>query len=280
MISVPEDFSKITLSPGFLLSMQVYDMPEISTELRVDGQGDVAVPLSGKVHVAGLTIPEAQHVIEQRFAEKRILRNPEINLDVAQYAADNVSVLGEVQTPGRIQLLAPHSLPDVLAMVGGETQTAGAAIIIRRTVAGQEQTQKIPYARSGNSDEVRNIMIQPGDTVVVPRAGIVYILGGVNRPGGYVMQEDGTLDVAQALSLAYGTTLNAAIGSMRVVRKRPDGTLQTIPVSYNKITKGKEVPLQLQAEDILYTPVSKLKSVATAGIAGSTASAVIYTQNR
>ncbi|HTF69928.1 MAG TPA: polysaccharide biosynthesis/export family protein, partial [Edaphobacter sp.] len=146
MILVPEDFSKLTLSPGFLLGMQVYDMPEISTQLRVDANGEVAVPMSGKVHVAGLTLPEAQHAIEQRFAEKHILRNPEINLDIAQYAANNVSVLGEVQTPGRIQLLAPHSLSDVLAMVGGETQVAGETIVIRRTVDGQEQIQKLRYA--------------------------------------------------------------------------------------------------------------------------------------
>jgi polysaccharide export outer membrane protein len=121
-------------------------------------------------------------------------------------------------------------------------------------------------------------MIKPGDTVVVPRAGIVYILGAVNRPGGYVMQEDGTLDVAQALSLAYGTALSAAVGSIHVVRKRPDGSLEEIPVSYRKITKGKEIPLQLHAEDIVYVPVSKLKAVATAGLVGSTSSALIYTQ--
>jgi len=278
LLLVPEDFSKITLAPGFLLAMQVYDMPEISTELRVDADGDVAVPMSGKVHVAGLTLPDAQHAIEERLQEKQILRHPEVNLDIAQYAANNVSVLGEVETPGRVQLLAPRSLPDVLAMVGGETQMAGTTIIIRRMVDGQEQSEKIQYARSGNSDEIRTVMIKPGDTVVVPRAGIVYILGAVNRPGGYVMQEDGTLDVAQALSLAYGTALNAAVGSIHVVRKRPDGSLEEIPVSYRKITKGKEIPLQLHAEDIVYVPVSKLKAVATAGLVGSTSSALIYTQ--
>ena len=94
------------------------------------------------------------------------------------------------------------------------------------------------------------------------------------------MQEDGTLDVAQALALAYGTTLNAAISSIRIVRKHTDGTLQEIPVSYRKITKGKEPPPQLQAEDILYVPISKVKAVATAGLVGSTASALIYTENR
>ena len=280
LVLVPEDFSKVRIGPGFLLNMQVYDMPEISTQLRVDDQGDVAVPMSGRVHVAGLTLPEAQHAIEQQLAEKRILKHPEINLDIAQYGANNVSVIGEVETPGRVQLLAPRSLPDVLAMVGGETQTAGSTIIIRRMVNGQEQVQKIRYARSGNSDEIKNTMIQPGDAVVVPRAGIVYILGAVNRPGGYVMQEDGTLDVAQALSLAYGTALNAAVGSIHVVRKRPDGGLEEIPISYRKITKGEAVPLQLQAEDIVYVPVSKLKAVATAGLVGTTSSALIYTQTR
>jgi polysaccharide export outer membrane protein len=122
-------------------------------------------------------------------------------------------------------------------------------------------------------------MVQPGDTVVVPRAGIVYVLGGVNRPGGYVMQEDGKLDVAQALSLAYGTSINAAVGSIRVVRKQPDGSLQTIPISYPKITSGKEKPIMLQAEDIVYVPISKIKSVLSAGLAASTSSAAIYTMH-
>jgi polysaccharide export outer membrane protein len=279
LIIVPEDFSKLTLAPGFLLNLQVYDMPEISSQLRIDDKGDIAVPLAGKVHVAGLTLPLAQAVIEKKLIDAEVLKSPEINLDVAQYAADNVSVLGEVQTPGRVQLLAPHNLPDVLAMVGGETQTAGDIISIRRIVDGKEQTQNITYSRSGNSDDIRNIMVQPGDTVVVPRAGIVYVLGGVNRPGGYVMQEDGKLDVAQALSLAYGTSINAAVGSIRVVRKQPDGSLQTIPISYPKITSGKEKPIMLQAEDIVYVPISKIKSVLSAGLAASTSSAAIYTMH-
>ena len=277
LVIVPEDFSKLTLAPGFLLSLQVFDMPEISSEVRVSDSGDVEIPMAGKVHVAGLTLPQAQTAIVQQLVQKQILQNPEINLDVVQYAANNVSVIGEVATPGRIQLLAPHSLPDVLAMVGGETSLAGTTISIRRVVDGKEQVQNIQYARSGDSTDIRNIMIEPGDTVVVPRAGIVYVLGGVNRPGGYVMQEDGKLDVAQALSLAYGTATNAAVGSIRVVRKDPTGKLVTIPVSYKKITSGKETPLVLQAEDIVYVPVSKLKAIATAGLSTSTSSALIYT---
>jgi polysaccharide biosynthesis/export protein len=278
--AVPEDFSRLTLNSGFLLSMTVYDMPEISGELRVDDSGDVDVPMAGELHVSGMTLPQAKLAIQQKLTDEQILKNPKINLDVLQYAGDNITVLGEVGAPGRVQLLAPHSLSDVLGMVGGETQLAGDTIEIRRTVNGNPQTQQIKYARSsGNSDEIKAFMIQPGDTISIPRAGIVYVMGAVNRPGGYVMQEDGQLNVSQALSLAYGTTINAATGEIRVIRKDAQGKLHEIPISYSKITKGKEDPMTLQAEDMVYVPVSKVKTAFTSGMGmmTSTASALIYT---
>jgi polysaccharide export outer membrane protein len=277
LVVVPEDFSKLTLAPGFLLNLQVYDMPEINSQLRVDESGNVNLPLAGAVHVAGLTLPQAQTAITKKLVDAEMLQNPEINLDVAQYAGDNVTVLGEVQNPGRVQLLAPHALSDVLAMVGGTTIAAGNQITIRRTVDGRIENEQVSYSRSGNSDDIRNIVVQPRDTITVPRAGIVYVLGGVNRPGGYIMQEDGTLDVAQALSMAYGTTLNAAVGSIRVVRKHSNGTLETIPIFYGKVTSGKEKPMELHAEDIVYVPISKIKSILTAGISAAASSAAIYT---
>jgi polysaccharide biosynthesis/export protein len=279
--AVPEDFSKLTLSSGFLLSMTVYDMPEISGELRVDDSGNVDVPMAGELHVTGMTLPQAKLAIQQKLSDSEILKNPKINLDVVQYSAgDNITVLGEVGAPGRVQLLAPHSLSDVLGMVGGETQIAGNTIEVRRMVEGNPQTQEVKYSRSsGNSDAIKAFMIQPGDTISIPRAGIVYVMGAVNRPGGYVMQEDGQLNVSQALSLAYGTAINASVDSIRVIRKDAQGKLHEIPISYSKITKGKEDPMTLQAEDMVYVPVSKVKTVFTSGmgIMSSTASALIYT---
>ena len=278
--AVPEDFSKLTLSSGFLLSMTVYDMPEISGELRVDDSGNVDVPMSGELRVAGMTLPQAKVAIQQKLVDAQILKNPKINLDVVQYAGENVTVTGEVGSPGRIQLLVPHSLSDVLGMVGGETQLAGSTIEVRRTVDGVLQTQTVKYARStGNDDEIKAFMIKPGDTITIPRAGIIYVMGAVNRPGGYLMQEDGNLNVTQALSLAMGTAMNAQVDSIRVVRKDANGKLTEIPISYSKISKGKVQPLTLQAQDLVYVPVSKIKTVFSQGlgIMSSTASALIYT---
>ena len=277
--SVPDDFSTVTLAPGYLLDMTVYDMPEISGQLRVGSDGNITVPMAGPLHVDGLTLTQTQDAIVGKLKDAQILKDPKINLDIAQYAVSNVTVLGEVQAPGRVQLLAPHSLPDVLAMVGGETVTAGDTVEIRHYVNGRMETKTVNYARSKNTAAAQDIVVRPGDTVTVPRAGIVYVLGAVTRPGGYVLQEDGQLNVAEALSLAQGTSLNAAVGSIRIVHKNPDGTLTETPVQFRKIVKGKAVSPMLHAEDILYVPVSKSKTVLSAslGLITSTSSALIYT---
>ncbi len=271
---VPEDFANLVVQPGFLLDLAVYDMPEISSQLRVDHAGDIAVPLSGTVHVAGLTLPEARERIEQKLVSSGILLHPKTNLDVLQYAGSSVTILGEVQTPGRLPLLAPHSLDDVLAMAGGESQLAGGTVEISHPHDGAAAKRVVHYDRKRSAGQ--DVEIQPGDTVVVPRAGIVYVLGGVHRPGGYLLQEDGTLDVAGAISVASGTTMDASIGSMRIIRKSTDGSLTSLPVAYRKITEGREQPAALHDGDILYVPISKIKSVLSAGIASSASSALIY----
>jgi len=109
-------------------------------------------------------------------------------------------------------------------------------------------------------------MVHDGDTVIVPRAGIVYVLGAVTRPGGYMMQEDGKLDVIQAISLALGTTLQAKTTEIRVIRRKPDGTFTEFSTSYKAITGGQVTPLQLQPQDIVYVPMSKLKIMAVNGM--------------
>lgn len=279
LTAVPDDFANLKLTPGFLLNIQVYGDPELSTQSRVDKEGNVSMPFIGSVHVGDSTIAEAQTLIQDKLRSGEILTNPQVTVNVEQYAASNVTVLGEVQSPGRIQLLAPHSLLDVIGMAGGETNLAGNLVQIKHVNAdGATNSQNYTYTRSSNGDSIRNVEVHPGDTVIVVRAGIVYVLGAVNRPGGYVMQEDGSLNVAQALSLALGTSMQAKISELRVVRHEPDGQLKEIPVSYNGIMKGKERPMALQAEDIVYVPVSKVKALFTSGsaIVGQTASASIY----
>jgi len=274
---IPEDFSTLKLAPGFLLSLDVFDAPEFSSDLRVGEDGDVLVESVGRVHVAGETLAEASAAIANRLEDAKILNHPQINLNVVQYAGQSVTVLGEVHNPGKIELLAPHTLADVMAMSGGATQYAGNEIEIRRRIRNGLQTESVHFSRSAEDATLEDTQVYPGDTVTVRRAGIVYVLGGVNRPGGYIMQEDGELTLTQVLALAYGTSIDAAVSSIRIIRKLPDGKVEQIPVAYRAIMKGKEAPPRLQAEDVVYVPISKTKTVLSAGLLSATAQAAIYT---
>jgi polysaccharide biosynthesis/export protein len=276
LTAIPEDFSTLRLAPGFLLSMDVFDTPEYSLDLRIDSNGNVNVPMIGRLHVSDLTLSEAATKIAASLRDGQILTDPQVNLNVEEYAGREVTVLGEIRSPGRIELLAPRRLDDVIAMAGGETEYAGKTIEIRHAEGVTPRTAVIHYSRSVDNQILSDTVVLPGETVTVKRAGIVYVLGAVNRPGGYLMQQDGDLNVIQALSLAYGTTMPAAVGSMRLIRKKDDGQVQEIPIPYHDMVKGNVPPPQLQAEDVIYVPVSKMKVVLTQSLLTATAQAAIY----
>lgn len=222
-------------------------------------------------------MPEAAKRLEAALKDSQILTQPQVNVDVQQYAGQYVTVTGEVGIPGRVALIAPTSLGEILAEAGGVTPLAGAHIKIRRGADDAVPDQEVPYSRSKSTPETASIILRPGDSIVVPRAGIVYVLGAVNRPGGYLMQEDGKLNVAEALALSGGTVLQANTGGLRVIRRNPDGTVLDFPLSYNGIAKGTQTPLLLQAQDIVYVPMSKVKATlsSTAGIISQAATTII-----
>jgi polysaccharide export outer membrane protein len=276
LVVVPEDFSTLKLAPGFLLSMDVYDAPELAGDFRIDANGDITVPTIGRVHVASETLHEAAAQIETRLREGKILNKPQVNLNISQYAGRNITVLGEVHDPGRMELLAPHNLADIIALAGGETQSAGNTIEIRRQNGQASESQIIHYSRNRDNQILVDSVVLPGDIITVPRAGIVYVLGAVNRAGGFLMQEDGELDVTQALALANGTQMQAAVGSMRILRKLSDGKIEETTIPYGDIVRGKVASPRLRADDVLYVPVSKTKVILGAGVWQFAASAAIY----
>jgi len=274
---VPEDFASLKIAPGFLLAMEVYDTPEYSLELRVDPNGNVSVPLAGNVHLGDLTLSAASEKLAAALRDGKILNDPRVNLNIEEYAGTEVTVLGEVHSPGRVEMLAPKHLDDVIAMAGGETEFAGKIIEVRHAAGVEPRSVTIQYSRNSDNHVLSDTVVRPGDTVTVKRAGIVYVLGAVTRPGGYVMQQDGDLDVTQALSLAYGTTMAASTGPMRLISKIDDGKVEEIPLNYHDIVKGKVPPPQLQAEDVIYVPVSKAKVILASGLVNTgVAAAVIY----
>jgi polysaccharide export outer membrane protein len=277
LVMVPEDFSRLRLAPGFLVSLNVLDDHDFQGYFRVDQDGNIAVPILGTIQVAGETVSEARAQIRKRLLDDRILKDPQVDLNVVEYTAPVVTVIGEVASPGKYPLLAQRKLVDVLALAGGTTIAAGDEIQIVRE-KGNADPVLVHYSRSMNPKAVEDLLVQPGDTVQVKRSGIVYVLGAVVRPGGYVMQEEGTLTVLQAISLANGTTLPASISSIHLLRRNADSAVVDIAVPLDKMSHGKSADMQLRASDVLYVPTSKVKSalINGAAILASATSATIY----
>jgi polysaccharide export outer membrane protein len=277
-IALPKDFSELRVEPGDLLSVNVFDTPELSDAYRVDPEGDLALPLCGKVKVQGLTSPEVAKLLEATLVNDQVLTRPQVNVDVQQYAGHYVTVLGEVSSPGRVTAIAPTKLSDILAQAGGLTSIAGTRIKIRHGEDDTAPEVDVPYSRSESNQQTGSVLVRPGDTIIVPRTGIVYVLGAVYHPGGFVMQEDGKLNVAQALALSGGTMLTAKTNGLRVIRRNPDGTVLDFELSYDGIAKGTQTPLDLQAQDVVYVPMSKVRATltdATAILSAATSAAIV-----
>lgn len=274
---VPPDFAELKLAPGFLVALNVLDDPDFEGSFRVDQQGDLALPVLGNIHVGGETASEARVQIEQRLVHDGILKSPQVNLTVVEYTAPEVTIIGEVNSPGRYPLLAPRSLTDVLALAGGLTITAGDEIRITHAGASAK-TDRIRFSKATSPEVVQDTIVRPGDTVQVMRAGIVYVLGAVSRPGGYIMREDGTMTVLQAISSANGTIMAASVGKIYVLRQEPGGTAIRLELPLGKMQRGKFADMQLHPTDIVYVPNSRVKSVLTSSqsILASATSASIY----
>jgi polysaccharide export outer membrane protein len=274
---VPADFAKLKLAPGFLLTLNVLDDSDFTGAFRVDEQGDISLPVLGAIHVADETAAEARAQIQGMLLNGKILKDPQVDLSVLEYTAPEVTIIGEVASPGKYPLLVSRKLVDILALAGGTTITAGNEVQITHDAADAEPIL-VHYSRATDPKVVANVIVRPGDTVQVKRAGIIYVLGAVTKPGGYVMQEEGTLTLLQAVSLANGTTLPASLGTVYLLRRNLDGSEVDIALPYNKISHGKSADVKLQAADVLYIPTSKLKSSFVNGqsIIASAASASIY----
>lgn len=275
--AVPEDFAKVKLSPGVLLKFGVYDAPEMDATLRVTADGKINVPLVGPLQVDGMTVTEVRAKVTDALVAGEFFKAPQVSVDILQFAPSFVTVFGEVQTPGRFQILAPINLPEALALAGGETAEASTDIQIKHPGAGENNVEDVHYDKELNKGGKEDVTISPGDTITVRRAGVIYVLGSVHRPGGYLMLNRGSLDLLEALSLAGGTALEAATDSIRVLHREDDRIVE-VTVKLNSMTNGKTFSPTLRDKDIVYVPSSKTKSVLVNGAAiiGASVGAILY----
>ena len=246
------------LGTGDLLDISVYNVPELNTKSRLGNNGDVYLPLIDYVHLAGLTVEEAQALIEKRLSDGGFVKNPHVTLNVDQSVSQGASLLGEVARPGVYAIIGEPRLLDVISAAGGFTDKAGQSI----TVTHRNQSDKpvnVPLSRKLTDNPASNILVSPGDTILVHKADVVYVVGEVGRPSGFLMDSD-NLTVLKAIALAGGTTSTARLNGVRILRKGPNGMIET-PVELKKMLQAKVPDLSMKADDILFVPSSARKVI-------------------
>jgi polysaccharide export outer membrane protein len=258
-----EPLGSVLIGAGDLLRISILGATDSDQEVRVSADGNVGLNFIGLVHVAGLSIEQAEAAIAKKLSAGGFYTDPQVLVFQKEYATQGVSVLGEVLKPGVYPVLGSRRLFDVLSLAGGTTEKAGNLITITHR---NTPDQPITIARSADpSTSVKeNVEVFPGDTVVVSKAGIVYVVGSVHKAGGYII-ENGRMTVLQAISMAEGVNPDSAPNKAMLIRNTPEGR-QQIPLPLKKILAAKAPDVPVQAEDIIFIPNSAAKNAGMAGL--------------
>jgi polysaccharide biosynthesis/export protein len=267
------------LGPDDGISVNVVDVSELDAKalgvIRIDHQGNIRLPLAGRVHASGLTVEKLEKEIVTHLSG--VMNDPEVSVSVAEYRSHPVSVLGAVRNPGVYQVTGRKTLFEVLSLAGGLNPDAGNTVKISRPVsAGRLPLPNVTVDQSGQFNigqlNVRKVMdakspeenidVLPNDVITVPKADLVYIVGAVHRSGGFPLAEKEQISVLQAVSLAEGLDRMAAAKSARILRQSTPGAERTeLPINVQQILNGRARDVSLQANDILFIPTNAAKSV-------------------
>jgi polysaccharide export outer membrane protein len=251
------------LGPGDLLDISVFDSPDLVARVRVSSEGEISFPLLGKLRASGMTPQEFQDLIRDQLMKRDFVKDPQVAVFVLEYANQVVYVLGEVAKPGAYPVVGSHRLFDFISAAGGFTPLAGKSIKVT-TQAHPESPVVARFSRALNVS-ADNIEIGIGDTIVVEQAGVIYVVGNVMHPGGFLLDSDQRLTVMKALALAAGTSPGASMKGARLIRATPQSR-QEIPFDLSKVMASKAPDLVLQDQDILYVPNSAMRSGLNRGV--------------
>ncbi len=299
------DFSSsdYRIGPEDLIQISVFEAPDLNRTVRVSADGEISLPLLGSVQAARLTSRELEVVLEE-LLRRTYMKDPHVSVFVKEMRSHPVSVFGAVGKPGVYQIRAAKPLVEVLSMAGGLADDAGDTVIVMRQGglpapalassdddrAGTpdrqgESLKPVPSKAAGDEasgpkairinlkdllqsgDSRYNVLVDPGDIVKVPPAGIVYVVGEVGKPGGFLLKTNENISVLQALALAGGLTRTSAAKHARIIRTdEASGKRTEISLNLNRILADKAADPVLHSKDILFVPNSAGKMVLYRGI--------------
>jgi polysaccharide export outer membrane protein len=286
------------IAAGDFLEVSEFHTPEFRSSLRVATDGTVMLPLAGQVKLAGMSEQQASAAIEKVLLDGGMLLHPQVTVLVTNAVGQDVSVMGEVARPGVYPYTVHHRLLDLVSAASGLTANAGRlvsvfhrddprtahAVVLDPTGTGSTGSAIAGTVRMGTSQAGTiqskadaqadpNPELEPGDTVLVSRAGLVYVIGDVVRPGGFAVDPVQGLTVVQALSLAWGATPNASAAKAILIRDQTGGrTLTTL--NLRRMIRGQDPDQPVRDRDILFVPDSTAKNLMNKSIEAAIQSAI------
>lgn len=231
------------LGAGDAIRIQVFQNPDLTLETRVPESGTITYPLIGSVHIGGLGIGGAEQKIAKALKEGGFVQQPQVNIILVQIRGNQVSVLGQVNRPGRFPLETFNTrISEMLATAGGIAPTGADTVILVGTRNGKALRKEVDVAGLYLSNRLEDdIAVSGGDTLYVHRAPVFYIYGEVQRPGSYRVERNMT--VQQALAQGGGPTVRGTESRLRLHRRQPDGKINQL---------SPELDAAILADDVLY----------------------------
>jgi polysaccharide export outer membrane protein len=252
------------LAPGDLITIRVFEQGDYTPEVRLSAEGTVVLPLIGTVQLSGLTLTQAEQLIEQRLKDAAIYRNPQVTIQLVEGANQQATVAGEVHAA--VPIVGSRRLLDVLALAGGLPATASHIITISRP--GVPEPLVVNLGTDPLRSSLANIPIFPGDTIIVSRIGVVYMVGDFKTPGTIPLTQYAPLTLMQATALSGGLAYQGKYNDVRLIRTVGDHRT-VVKVDIQRILHGKDPDPILQANDIVFLPDDFLKSFIANGNLGT-----------
>jgi len=232
------------IGPGDILSIRVFQSPDLSLEARVSEGGTINYPLIGEVNVSGQSTAGIGALLAKRLRDGNFLKQPYVTVGIVQFRSLQVSVLGQVARPGKYPMEQSGSrVTEVLAIAGGTLPTAADAVqLITRGDDGKERKIDIDIPAIVQAGEIsKDVLVKNGDIVFVARAPMFYIYGEAQRPGQYRVERG--MNVMQALAVGGGPTTRGTDRGLRISRRDSSGKLNTREADPNELIYPDDVLL-------------------------------------
>lgn len=251
---------EVRLAPGDMIAVHIYGASDYSPTVRVSLDGSVHLPLIGTLPVKGLTIPETEGLIAKKLMDAGMYRNPQVTVQLTDSPNQVATVTGELHAV--VPITGQRKLLDVLAAAGGLTPLSSHIITINRP--GIDQPIVVDLGTDPAKSNRSNIPIFAGDTIVIARTGVVYMLGAFKNVGAIPLQSSSPLTLMQATAVAGGAGFEGKLGQLRLIRTVGTGRT-VVHLNMKRVLNGKDPDPVLQADDIVLLPSNMIKSAIKSG---------------